>query len=118
MGLSNCIIQLAVHYFGARRKRSKVACAVTEALVKIAEANPRPELHRLVRDLRATAGDRLQQEKETRAASLRAADRIEALTATLRDLPMPAATPETDPRVLPLPTSQEAPAVDYIRTQP
>lgn len=108
MGLSNCIIQLTTHYFGARRRKSKVACAVTEALVKIAEANPRPELHRLVRDLRATAGDRLQQEKETREASLRAADRIEALTAALHDLPLPAVIPAANARTLPLPTNLPA----------
>lgn len=101
--MSNCFIQLAVHYFGGRRKRSKVACAITEALVKIAESNPRPELHRLVRDLRATAADRLQQEKETRNASLRAADRIEALTAAVHDLPVPTHSPAADQASLPRP---------------
>jgi hypothetical protein len=110
MALSNCIFQLFMHYVGARRRRSMVACAVTEALVKIAERNPRPELHRLIPELRAVAGDRMQQERATRKASLLAAERIEALTAASQDLPLPSLPSRPDVASLPKPA--EAPPIE------
>jgi len=109
MALANIGAQFSLRYFGGRRLRSKVACAITEALVKIAERNPRPELHRLVPELRAVARDRMQQEKETRNASLFAADRIEALTAASHALPVSSSTPEIDSHGLPLPAASSDP---------
>jgi hypothetical protein len=47
----------------------------------------------VVDDLRAVAGDRLQQSPETREVSLRTADRIEALVGDLRSLPVSADAP-------------------------
>lgn len=106
-GVFNLAHQIPSAYFRARRAKSTVACAITEALVKIAERNPRPELHRLVPELRAVAGDRLQHEKATRKASRVAAERIEALTAAFHDLPVAAGAPAPDPATLPHPA--EAP---------
>lgn len=103
----NLAHQIPSIYFRARRAKSAVACAITEALVMIAERNPRPEMHRLVPELRAVAGDRLQHEKATRKASRLAAERIEALTAAFHDLPVAAGAPAPDPSTLPHPA--EAP---------
>jgi len=109
MGLFSIFVQIGIRYFAARQVRSKVVGAITEALVKIAERNPRPELHCLIPELRAVAQDRMQQAKATRVASLLAADRIEALTSALHDLPVPSGTPTLIAASLPQPA--EAPQV-------
>lgn len=102
-GCLNLFSQVPGHYIRERRKQSKVVCAITDALVMIAERNPRPEMHQLVPELQAVAGDRVQHEPATREASRRAAERIEALTIRLHNLPVAAGAPsgsgvETLPR--------------------
>jgi hypothetical protein len=114
-GFTNVFSQVPAIYIRARRAQSKVACAITEALVRIAERNPRPEMHQLVPELRAVAGDRVQHEPATRDASRRAADRIEALTAAVHNLPVAAATPRMDPSTLPQPA--EAPHATTLAQQ-
>jgi hypothetical protein len=114
-GCSNLFLHIPKAYLRERRKQSKVACAITEALVLIAERNPRPEMHQLVPELRAVAGDRVQHEQATRDASRRAAERIEALTAAVHNLPVVAATPRADPSTLPQPA--EAPHISVPSPQ-
>jgi hypothetical protein len=114
-GFASVFSQVPANYIRARRAESKVACAITEALVMIAERNPRPEMHQLVPELRAVARDRVQHEPATRDASRRAAERIEALTAAVHNLPVAAATPRMDPSTLPQPA--EAPHATTLAQQ-
>jgi HEAT repeat protein len=116
-GLLNCILQPAIAHFRHRRQQSVFVKAATEALGAIAERHPDVELSTVVDDLRAVADDRLQQNPETREASRRTADRIEALVGDLRSLPVSAdapawngegvlprasTTPQPNPETLPL----------------
>lgn len=91
-----------------RKAQSRMSRAITEALGRIAERDPAPELHALVPDLRAIAADSLQQEKEARAASREAASRIEAVTAKLKDLPLPTSGSASGPEALPRPAGPPA----------
>lgn len=101
--------------FRKRREHGRLVDAVTEALVRIAEANPSPELGTVVEDLRGVAADTLQQKPETRELSRRAADRIEALVGDLRSLPVAAAAPHEAPEtVLPRPASAPEPEVQVL----
>lgn len=101
-------------YFKGRQEQSRMARAVTEALARIAERSPTPELAAVVPDLKAIAVDALQQEKDTRAVSRRAAERIESLTEQLKRMPLPAAAPAPSTQELPLPASSPTPASDSL----
>jgi len=100
-------------YYKHRRSLSKVCQSVVEALTRLAERNPTPELRAVLPDLKAIAADVLQQARQTRAASRQAARRIEALTEQLKSLPLPAAAPAPDAATLPRTT--DAPAQETER---
>jgi len=75
----------------------------SEALARIAERHPTPELREALPTLKEIAADNIQQDRRTRADSHKAARRIEALTAQLESLPVTASPPaacnaETLPR--------------------
>ena len=113
-GLVNLVFHIVVHYLKERRSESKLCGAITSALARIAERHPTPELRAVLPDLRAVAADALQHEKETRAASRTAAERIEALTEKLQSLPVPAATPVPDADVLPRAAQAPTPEVESL----
>jgi hypothetical protein len=95
-------------YFRGRQAQSRVTRAITEALMRIAERNPTPELHAVVPELKAIAVDTLQHEKATRVVSRDAAHRIESLTEKLKSMPLPAA-PAVAADQLPLPAASPTP---------
>ncbi|HTE18393.1 MAG TPA: HEAT repeat domain-containing protein [Armatimonadota bacterium] len=117
-GCAYFVLQLAAApgkaYFKRRRSRSPLCHAITEALTRIADRHPTPELRSVLPDLRAVAADSLQQEKGTRAASRAAADRIDALTEKLQSLPLPATTPAPDGATLPRPADAPTPQVETL----
>jgi len=99
--------------FEQRRTKSRLCGAITDALTRIAEQNPTPEVRALVPEFRAVAADSLQQDRATRDLSRRSAARIEALTEKLKDLPVSAAAPGQE--VAALPTPAEAPQLEASR---
>ncbi len=102
-----------VIYHAKYAPRDAVCRAITEALARIAECNPTPELRSIIPDLKAIAADGMNYGKQTRAASRQAAQRIEALTEKLKNLPLPAAAPAPD--VATLPRSVDAPEQETER---
>jgi hypothetical protein len=101
----------SVIYAQRRRTQGAVASAISAALLRIAEGTSAPEIHRIVPELRALVRDHVQQTPETRLVAQTTADRIEALTARLQQLPVtavPAGTPEE--QILPRPAA--APSAD------
>lgn len=73
----------------------------SQALSRIAERCPAPELREALPLLREIAADGLQQSRYTRADSRKAARRIEELTAQLNALPVIASAPSMDVNSLP-----------------
>jgi len=90
---------------------SECCRVMAEALARIAERDPTPELLGATASLREIAADTLQQEPAARAACRAAAERIEALAAAARDLPVAASAPVTEAAEV-LPRPAEAPALD------
>lgn len=98
-----------------RRERNELVQAITQALTRIAERHPSPELRNLLPDLKVVAVDVIQQGRQTRTASREAVTQIEALTSRLRDLPLPASGVSSPEGCLPHPaeapeTSERGPA--------
>jgi hypothetical protein len=110
------IIRGGIAYFHKRQEQSRVAAAISDALLQIAERSSAPEIHRIVPELRMVSRDRLQHSRETRAAARNAADRIEALTASLQQLPLASSAAEA-PAAAQLPCPSSAP-VQAARLQP
>ena len=108
-GCINIFLRGAAVYFNKRKEQSLVAAAISDALLRIAESSSAPEIHRIVPELRSVTRDRLQHTRETRAAAREAADRIEALTARLQQLPVASGTTEAPADDL-LPRPASAPA--------
>jgi HEAT repeat protein len=108
-GSAGGIAVVTVNVYNARRARGKLVRATTEALCEIAERSPRPELRSVIDDLRTVSGDRLQQDRETRATSALAAERLEELTERIKALPLAAATPGPDAALLPHPATAPEP---------
>jgi len=77
---------------------------VLQAIMQVAERNPRPELHRLLPDLQTLATDRILIHPEAREIARTAAERIVAMTATIQDLPLPAVAPAQGSGALPVPS--------------
>lgn len=88
-------------YYSERKEVSKTCHAIAEALTRIVERTPTPDLRAILPELKAIAFDIVHQDKSTRAASRQAAQRIEALTEQLKNLPLPAAAPLSDAATLP-----------------
>lgn len=86
-----------------RQRRSQLVEAISEALIRIGERDPSPELRQVLPDLRLVAVDVIQQVGRTRTASRDAATRIQQLTDRLHNLPLASAAPTIDPSELPLP---------------
>ena len=94
-----------LQYYKQRRAQSRVSQKIAEALARIAERSPTPELRTVLPDLNDMAADLVQQERGARTASRQAAARIESLTERLKSLPMPAAGPGPATDALPVPAS-------------
>jgi len=105
-------------FFNEKRSQTGLCRAITEALERIAERNPTPELRAVVPDLRAIAADTVHQDPRTRAVSREAADRIQSLTEKVKSLPLtstaPPVTAESLPRAAaaPDPDAATLPRVD------
>jgi hypothetical protein len=102
-------VEAAGHYFGSRRRMAAESTAIVEALCRIAERRPTPELRSVLPELNVVANDVLHHDSRSRQASRQAARRIRELTDRIKDLPLPAAgaPPPANPATLPLPA--EAP---------
>lgn len=85
-----------------RNKHTDLVRAITDAIEQLGQRSRTPELRGVLPDLRVVATDVLRQSAGTRAASRQAIARIEALTATLRDLPVPAAARSGAAEALPV----------------
>lgn len=100
--LARALYRGVTSYYERRRDFSGFCEAVVEALRRIAERSPAPELRKkVVPELKAIAADVLQQQERTRTAARFAAWRIEALTEHLKSLPRPAAASAPDAATLP-----------------
>jgi hypothetical protein len=108
--MANMVMTVVRGVYVQRRERGKMVGAISQALTKIGERSPRAELSAVVDDLKAVAGDVLQQNKETRESSRQAAARLEALTERIKALPLTSVSPGTDAKVLPTPST--APEAD------
>lgn len=93
MLLGNVVLQSVLAYRRSRTSHGQASAAISGALVKLSEKEPRPELRGLLPVLRAVELDVLQQDRKTRLASRQAVRRIEELTAELEALPVAVAAP-------------------------
>lgn len=84
---------LIPHFTGGRRVRSPIVQAYTEAILRIGERKPTPELAEVLDDLRSAAGDRFLQSKETRESARVTAARIDELTRQIKLLPVASSAP-------------------------
>lgn len=98
--VGSCVAAL-VSAYQKRHAQSQVCQTITDALTRIAERIPSPEVRSALPDLQAVANDVLFRNAETRAASRRAVQRIEVLTEQLKSLPLPASAPPPDSATLP-----------------
>jgi hypothetical protein len=103
----------AIAFIGSR-SRGEAWRVYLEAILKIAERNPRPELHQLLPDLQFISGDRIQHYPEAREVARAAAARIEKLTATIQDLPLPAVAPAPKEDTLPIPVNEAPNALEPV----
>jgi len=87
------------------RCRGEAWRVVLEAIMKVAERSPQPELQRLLPDLQSIAIDRFQVHREAREIARSAADRIQVLTAAIHDLPVPAGAHPPGAESLPVPSA-------------
>jgi HEAT repeat protein len=93
---------LLLTLLGVPRPTDTSPCPVfSEALARIAERHPTPELREALPTLKEIAADSIQQNRRTRANSRKVVRRIEALTAQLEALPVTASAPVTDAEILP-----------------
>jgi hypothetical protein len=95
------IMQAFFFYYSNRRRTSKLCGVIAQSLAQIAERAPAPELRAILPDLKVVAADVLQQDRQTRAMSRQVAQKIEALTEQLKNLPLPASAPAPDAATLP-----------------
>lgn len=100
-------------YWRARHDHNRLCSAIADALMYIAERSSAPELRVAIHQLRTHAADIFHTDKHTRVALNRAAQRIEALTEHLKNLPLPAAAPAPDAATLP--RTVDAPAQETER---
>lgn len=86
---------------GGKNSKMPPTRTFADALAKIAERSPTPQLREALPDLHDIAADQLQQDKRTRATSRAAARKIEALTVKLGELPVTSEVPASDSATLP-----------------
>jgi hypothetical protein len=87
---------------GLDAKTDNASRAYAEALFRIADRSPTPELRYALPHLREIADDGVLQDKHTRGASRAAARRIQKLTLELDKLPVASAAPRMDEKTLPV----------------
>lgn len=93
-----------ISHFTRRDEHKAFADAVSQALVGIAKRHPSGELAAVVPELRQSAGDRVMQSDDARAATKRAANYLERQAKELLTTPITAEAPEVEPAaVLPRP---------------
>jgi hypothetical protein len=97
-----------------RQQRSQLVGVVTEAITNVAERHPTPELGLAVGDLNLAAADHVRNTAETRAASRRAAQRIQELVQEVRTLPVTSAPPGVDEASLPVPALNPEPEAELL----
>lgn len=95
-----------VELLSARERRSDLVRAITDALVRIGERDPNPELRQALPDLRLVAVDVIQHVGRTRSGSRDAVRRIEELTERLHNLPIASVSRTGDAINLPLPSER------------
>jgi len=78
-----------------QRRRSATAVAIVQAITRLSETYPQPEVRNLIPDLNTIARDPLHHSAEARSAVREAARRIERLTESVAQLPRPAGSPAT-----------------------
>lgn len=110
LGIAYFLIGPIAH-FTHRSEHQAFADAVSQALLAIARRHPSGALAVVVPELRQSAGDRIMQSDEARAASKRAAGYLEDLAKDLRDTPIAAEAPETASAAL-LPRPSESPEAE------
>lgn len=91
-------------WLGVRRKHHD-STRVLEAVLKVAERHPRPDLRALLPEVRAVINDPLHYERCIRDASRTALARIEVLTATFTNLPLPSASSALGDETFPVPVN-------------
>lgn len=96
-----CLFALCVKY--VLNNSSLVHRAVSEALAELATRSRSPQAREALRDLQDLGGDVFVEDRRSRAAYRRAAQAIEAATATHRDLPLPHGAMEQREAALPRP---------------
>ncbi|MFN3648509.1 MAG: HEAT repeat domain-containing protein [Armatimonadota bacterium] len=104
-GLGQALIGRVLDWRGRGQGRR----ALIDALVRIGERHPTPELRQVIRDLRVIGSGWVQQDPSTRPVSEKAARRIRELTDNLKSLPLPASGTQheaTLPRVGEAPTPE------------
>ncbi len=72
---------------GYRRRSSPLNCRIAEALARIAERYPNAALREVIRELEEVGSSFVLQDSSARDAILGTAQRIDALTHTVKDLP-------------------------------
>jgi hypothetical protein len=92
---------------GLRRDQEPFVCACITALSRIAERDATPSSRAIVPFLQGIAVDPLHHSFYTRTSALRAAERIEAVTAQIKQIPLPSTPPSTPVAELPLAASGE-----------
>jgi HEAT repeat protein len=100
-------------FFANRRKRSRIAEAIANALARIAERHPTPELRNVLDELKIASLDVVSHGRTTRRATRAAAARIQELTYRIRALPLASQAPTPDPASLPLPADRQAPDLGH-----
>lgn len=106
-GMFSTFFNLSNQALEKQRRRNRLSGVIVDALLRVAEREPAPELRTVLPEVQALAADFVQQSKDTRALSRKAAVRIEALTEKLRYLPIPAENPA--PAAAQLPGAGTAP---------
>jgi len=112
--VSVSVLSALAQAYQKRHAQSEVCQAIADALTRIAERIPSPEVRSALPDLQAVANDVLFRNAETRATARRAAQRIEMLTEPLKNLPLPASAPAPDSATLPRAADATAPDVHTL----
>jgi hypothetical protein len=94
-----------------QRGQEPFILACVDALALIAERAPSPESRQLLPQFHALSADDVHLTQRTRAAVINAAERLDAATRNLAELPTPACAPETSTESLPVTTEERVQTV-------